>query len=50
MLFIATLAFQSCKKWIFDNCQTDQLREAVLTYLLSRFVPQSFSINAIALE
>ncbi|VDM67384.1 unnamed protein product [Strongylus vulgaris] len=24
------------RKWIFEHCQTDQLREVVLTYLLSR--------------
>ncbi|KAH7729724.1 G-patch domain containing protein [Aphelenchoides avenae] len=29
-------AISNSKKWIFDNCQTDRLREIILTYLLHR--------------
>lgn len=27
------------KKWIFEYCTTDQLREVILMYLLARFGP-----------
>ncbi|KAE9416317.1 hypothetical protein Angca_002460, partial [Angiostrongylus cantonensis] len=33
------------RKWIFENCQTDQLREVVLTYLLSRVKDSHASDN-----
>ncbi|KAI1728509.1 surp module domain-containing protein [Ditylenchus destructor] len=29
-------SISSCKKWIFDICNTDRLREIILTYLLYR--------------